>query len=55
MLHSIRELREQAGQPSAELLVGPYHTLALLHCLLRETAKVRETLLHAGTGEHFVI
>ena len=40
MLHSIRALREEHTTSSPQLMTPLYHTLAMLHCTLRETAKV---------------
>ena len=40
MLHSIREIREEHTTSSPQLMSCVYHTLAMLHCTLRELAKV---------------
>jgi len=41
MLHSIRALREEHTTLSPQLMTHVYHTLAMLHCILKDTAKVR--------------
>jgi len=42
MLHSIRALREEHTTSSPQLMTHVYHTLAMLHCILKETAKSKE-------------
>ena len=54
MLHSIREIREEHTTSSPQLMSCVYHTLAMLHCTLRELAKVYTVAVLGGAIQsHF--